>query len=302
MQGTRQFSVNAIRTVIQTKGSQTQIIAFKGPQEKVFDLEQQAKNRCSLFKSTTNPTLKQLDDAFKNYECIYLDMEVLDESNKITVCNKLKENPKGKLFFGGFKNDFRVVNDLRKCSRSYFFLEYIGTTPFSAYLRVMFFYFILFACILGTPFCCCLGFKLCNKGTSNGAGMESILMEETMKYHQKGVKFLFNSITNSIDVVFYNGPVPQFTPQQIPQQPQQFQQPFQFPQHFAPQQQQQQQRVQIQPQFIVQPTSTLQEPQQQIYPNVYSSNVEEVLEDSPNQPLYPKQQGIINGEDKYTLE
>ena len=299
------FSKSAVYSALTSKKVQT--VALGGPQKKVDYLKRISDLESIKFVAfTTNPTKPQIENAFQKNDVVYFDLEVLDESSQISVCEQLKKDTKT-TFFGGFKNKIKEVHHYRNCRKNMMILNFVDYVPVNAFISVIFGYFLLFACILGTPICCCLGFKLCNKGTSNGAGMESILMEETMKYHQKGVQFLFNSITNSIDVVFYNGPVPQFIPQQIPQQqqfrPQYVQQPQQ--QVFVPQQQQfvqpqyrevHQQNVQIQPQFSVQPTFTVQQ-QNQTENIYYSSKVEEVPEESQTQAfLYPKQQGIINGD------
>eukprot|EP01080_Neovahlkampfia_damariscottae_P007284 gene7284-11602_t len=257
------------------------------------------------------PTERQINTAFTK-DVVYVDMDVLTNSKiKQYLCDKLKSNRNVK-FFGGFRRNTKNISWLKKCrsERHVHIITYIQPMSFSGFIKMIFSFILVFVCVLTTPFCCCFAFKVCNKRSSSG--ISQILLEETAKYHQRGVQFVYNNLTKSIDVLFYNGPVPQFQPQVQVQQfvpQQQFQQQPQYREVQQPQQPQQ--KVQVQPQFNVQPTFTVQQQQQprsqeqivqqsndtqNVYQNVYySSNVDEVAEEPQTQAfLYPKQQGIIN--------
>jgi hypothetical protein len=284
MSGSPALVKSSIRGVLSNKKTFT--VAYGGDETIKVKFLRDAAEQLSVPMSflRNKPTNTEILNAFKS-KAVYVNVEKLGDENKGTFCQAASSSTA--TLFAGYEEDSRLVEKLLKgCRKGIMGIYYFETVPSSSWTSFLVWFVGTFACIFGCPIMCFACVKFSQKKKLRNIENE-VAMESTMKYSSRGVQFVLTASKQPTLEMFLFSPMttnqtsyiqPNFVPQ--------------VPMQFVP-------SSQVQPQFRPVNQST----QQMVNPSsMYYTSNNEVVE-TPNQPfLYPKQQGIINDPNHFSLE
>eukprot|EP01080_Neovahlkampfia_damariscottae_P011728 gene11728-5067_t len=204
------------------------------PLEKYYFFKAEAQRQGKFYKAfNDNPSGDQIKAAFKSNNQFYIDMDVTDIESQRFLCNELIFKPTV-TFVAGYteKNFIQTMLYLKNCRKRYS-IEQLHFVPLESYFKIFGIFGLIFICFIGNPILCCLGLKLYQIRISSG--LKQFIKKENAKYQQQGVQLSFNDSTQSVDIFFYIGSVPQL--------------PNESYQHFQNEGYSQGQQMNTQPQF-----------------------------------------------------
>jgi hypothetical protein len=115
---TKETPEDSIILIVQSlKGPTKKAVALRSNLNSLYVLKDAANSAgVSIFNIPTNPSPKDIDEAFKSNLFLYLDFESTNEATLDSVCSNLKNS--NSTFFGRYWSDTSIPNFLSRCSKN----------------------------------------------------------------------------------------------------------------------------------------------------------------------------------------